>query len=276
LGALTSLRDVDEEREAAAWPVVSYLGTDRIPDLGASEWRQAVPIATGSWGRPPAPHHEPSGPEADFDLDVLEALPAALVGGPTPAPVAHLLLAPSTTPRQTAEQRLRQLRVPARSTAVRRRCATVCAELAVALVVVAAVAVGTSGRVNTTELPPAAAPALGSWWLSAVPAVTNLVGDLGAIERDTSSALNADPAVLGSDSSRLEQDIAQARRLPAPPLSAVALWARILAQFAGPQRTLDAAASTLSPATVALAHEQFAVAGETVVQLGEQLRAQTG
>ena len=46
------------------------------------EWRRAAPIATGSWGRPPAPQAEDPGPDAEFDLDLLETLP------PAPAPQA--------------------------------------------------------------------------------------------------------------------------------------------------------------------------------------------
>jgi hypothetical protein len=54
------------------------------------------------------------------------------------------------------------------------------------------------------------------------------------------------------------------------------LWGRVLAQFVTPQRTLAAAATTLSPATVALAHEQFAAAGDALVQLGQELRPAGG
>jgi hypothetical protein len=149
------------------------------------------------------------------------------------------------------------------------------AELVVAFVVIAVVAVTTSGRLDTSASTPPS-PALTSWWQGAVPVVTNLVGDLTAIERDTNSAVNANPASLGSDFNRLRQDLVDARALPAPPgRQATALWSMILAQFAAPQRTLAAAASTLSPATVALAHVQFAAAGNALVQLGEQLQAET-
>jgi hypothetical protein len=149
-------------------------------------------------------------------------------------------------------------------------------EVAVALAVVAGVAIGTSGRRDaggSTTTPPVA---LASWWVNAVPVVTNLVGDLTAVERSTSSAVSADPAALAVDGAGLERDLSEARRLPAPPnRPAAELWSEILAQFATPQRTLAAAAATLSPATVALAHSQFINTGGAFIQLSQQLRAET-
>jgi hypothetical protein len=151
------------------------------------------------------------------------------------------------------------------------------AEVAVALIVLISVGVATNGRLHpSTPAPAPESTALSAWWQNAVPVYTNLTGDLTAIEQDTSNTLSAAAAALASDAARLGQDLARAHQLPAPPDQAAASWNQVLAQFVTPQRTLAAAAATLSPATILLAHDQFAMAGNALVQLGDELRPASG
>jgi hypothetical protein len=49
------------------------------------------------------------------------------------------------------------------------------------------------------------------------------------------------------------------------------VWAGTLARLTAAGRTLHAAASTTDPAAVALAHQQFAEAGEDLLQLGQAI-----
>jgi hypothetical protein len=111
-----------------------------------------------------------------------------------------------------------------------------------------------------------------AWGSQAVPVITSLVDDLRAIETHTADPSHPVTAWLRSDDARLQPDLNAAQRLAAPPDQTVrTVWSNTLAQLTVAGRTLHAAASTIDPAAVALAQQQFAVAGNGLLQLGQAI-----
>jgi hypothetical protein len=109
-----------------------------------------------------------------------------------------------------------------------------------------------------------------TWDQQAVPIVISLVDDLRAIETHTADPTNAAPALLGADDSRLRTDVAAAERLGAAPNATVrGYWSLVVSRLAGADRTLHVAASSLDPAAVAMAHQQFAATGDELLRLGQ-------
>jgi hypothetical protein len=104
--------------------------------------------------------------------------------------------------------------------------------------------------------------------------VIALVDDLRTIESHTADATQVDPASLSSDDARLQADFGAAGRLqPSPDPALQSGWTAVLSRLWLAQRTLHAAASSLDPAAVALAHQQFTVAGDGLLSVGEQISA---
>jgi hypothetical protein len=102
--------------------------------------------------------------------------------------------------------------------------------------------------------------------------ITSLVDDLRAIELHTADPVHPVTASLRSDDSRLQPDLRAAQRLVAAPDQSVRMvWTAALARLTVAGRTLQAAASTIDPAALALAHQQFAVAGEDLLHLGQAI-----
>jgi hypothetical protein len=109
-----------------------------------------------------------------------------------------------------------------------------------------------------------------NWDQQAVPVVISLVDDLRAIESHTADPTNAVPAWLGADDSRLRADVTAAQQLRAAPNPTVrGFWSLAVSRLAAADRTLHAAAGSLDPAAVALAHQQFATAGDDLLRLGQ-------
>jgi hypothetical protein len=103
-----------------------------------------------------------------------------------------------------------------------------------------------------------------------VPVVTSLVDDLRAIELHTADPSHPVVAWLRSDDSHLQPDLRAAQQLAAPPDQSVrTVWTDTLARLTVASQTLHAAVSTIDPAAVALAHQQFALAGDNLLQLGQ-------
>jgi hypothetical protein len=154
-------------------------------------------------------------------------------------------------------------------------------EAGVALAILATVALASAGGgPGGAPRPPAVAagPGLGpvpsselaAWGRQAVPVITSLVDDLRATETHTADPSHPVTAWLRSDDSQLQRDLNAALRLAAPPDQTVrTVWSGTLARLTVAGRTLQAAASTIDPAAVALAHQQFAVAGNSLLQLGQ-------
>ena len=110
----------------------------------------------------------------------------------------------------------------------------------------------------------------GVWNAHAVPIVTSLADDLRAIMRDTADPTQAEPAWLGFDDARLRTDLDAAQRLqPSPDPIVRTAWTETLGRLLRSDRTLEAAASNLDPATVELTHQQFTVAGDGLVRIGQ-------
>lgn len=146
-------------------------------------------------------------------------------------------------------------------------------ELAAAAVILAALA-ALAARTSTPAPTPVAQQSspLASWERDGVPAITALIQDITTAERDTEDPPNASAAALTADAGHLAADVSAASRLPAPPGSADArLWRSSLSQLAGARGTLVAATGTLSPAAVAVAHQQLAAAGAGLLQIGQAL-----
>jgi hypothetical protein len=120
---------------------------------------------------------------------------------------------------------------------------------------------------------PSAAPTqLGSWNQQAVPIVIALVDDLRSAETHTTDATQADPASLSLDDSHLQADAAMAQRLePSPEPGLQSNWTAALSSLSLAQHTLHAAATSLDHATIAIAHQQFAVAGDNLLRVGQQI-----
>lgn len=111
-----------------------------------------------------------------------------------------------------------------------------------------------------------------TWGGQAVPVITSLVDDLRAIELHTADPSHPVTASLRSDDAQLQSDLGAAQRLDAAPNQSVrTVWTSALARLSVAGRTLHAAASTIDPAAVALAHQQFAVAGNDLLQLGQAI-----
>jgi hypothetical protein len=103
-----------------------------------------------------------------------------------------------------------------------------------------------------------------------VPVITSLIDDLRAIELHTADPSHPVIAWLRSDDSHLQPDLSAAQQLAAPPDQSVrTAWTGTLARLTVAGQTLHAAASTIDPAAVALAHQQFALAGDDLLQLGQ-------
>jgi hypothetical protein len=142
--------------------------------------------------------------------------------------------------------------------------------------ILATVALASAGGGPHPTPAPAAGPSaagtrsgLASWQGQAVRVITSLVDDLRAIELHTADPSHPLPASLWSDDSHLQPDLRAAQQLTAPPDRFVrTVWTGTLAQLTVAGRTLHAAASTIDPAAVALAHQQFALAGDDLLQLG--------
>jgi hypothetical protein len=111
---------------------------------------------------------------------------------------------------------------------------------------------------------------MAAWDSQAVPVITSLVDDLRAIESHTADPAHPVTASLQADDARLQRELYAAQGLAAPPGQTVrTVWSGTLARLAIAGRTLHAAARTTDPAAVALAHQQFAVAGDDLLQLGQ-------
>jgi hypothetical protein len=99
-----------------------------------------------------------------------------------------------------------------------------------------------------------------------------LVDDLRAIGRHTADPTHAEPAWLSSDAARLQADLDAAQRLQSSPDPIIRpAWTQTLGHLSRSDRTLQVAAKSLDPATVALAHDQFAVAGDGLVRIGQAI-----
>jgi hypothetical protein len=136
---------------------------------------------------------------------------------------------------------------------------------AILLAVAAAYAGGGPSRAGSS--------ALGGWGRAGVPSITSLIDDLRAAETDTAHPGAAPPA-LTQDQARLVSDLATAERLPAPPGGAVAtVWHQTLAELAGAGRTLRAATTSNDPAAIVVAHQQFELAGNGLLAVGQAVAA---
>jgi hypothetical protein len=99
-----------------------------------------------------------------------------------------------------------------------------------------------------------------------------LVDDLRAIENHTADPTGADPASLSNDDSRLRTDLAAALALqPSPDSTVRPAWSAALSYLAQGDRTLRAASTNPDPAIVALAHQQFEIAGNSLVRIGQAI-----
>jgi hypothetical protein len=112
----------------------------------------------------------------------------------------------------------------------------------------------------------------GLWNERALPIVASLVDDLRAIDSHTSQPTQAEPVWLGTDDARLRADVGAARQLQPPPEPSIrTAWTATLSRLWRAERTLGAAATSLDPATVALAHQQFGVVGDGLLRIGQAI-----
>jgi hypothetical protein len=114
---------------------------------------------------------------------------------------------------------------------------------------------------------------LAAWSRTGIPAITSLIDDLRVIELGTGPGTTVSPASLGQAASRLGQDLAAARTLPAPPDGAVAaLWTRTLDVMANGERALGTPTARPDPTTIAEAHLQFAIAGADLLDVAQAIQ----
>jgi len=144
--------------------------------------------------------------------------------------------------------------------------------LALSILLVVALASAPHHRRESPSTPATPPTGAGIWNARALPLVTSLVDDLRAIDTHTSQPTQAQPVWLGTDDARLRADATAAQRLQPPPNPGMrTAWTTTLGRLWRAERTLGAAATSLDPATVALANQQFAVAGAGLLRIGQAI-----
>ena len=114
---------------------------------------------------------------------------------------------------------------------------------------------------------------MATWEQQGVPAITALIDDVTTAERNTADPTTTTAAGLSATTAKLGPDLATANRLATPPAAAApapALWRRAIADLVAAVHH-PAAAVTLSPAAVSLAHQQFAAAGNELLEVSQYL-----
>ena len=147
--------------------------------------------------------------------------------------------------------------------------------LALSIILVVALSSAPHHVRKAPSMPAPPTTGAGRWNARALPIITSLVDDLRAIDSHTSQPTQAEPGWLGTDDARLRTDAAAAQRLQAPPNPGMrTAWTVTLDHLWRAERTLGAAVTSLDPATVALAHQQFAVAGAGLLRIGQAISPQ--
>lgn len=118
------------------------------------------------------------------------------------------------------------------------------------------------------------------WNSRALPALTQLVGDLGALAGDAGSgtAQASSPGLISRDATTLRADLASARSLgppPGPELRAgwAAALARVGSAVAAGEATVAAAGGAHYTAQVTTLRSAVADAGDTLLRLASGLRS---
>jgi hypothetical protein len=237
--ATTATDDLDP---ASLWPTP----LPKVPTAGPrvlDSPREPLPIDPGSWGRPPPAVVERADPPT-----------WALVGAP-PLP-----------PHSTSNPPDGQTGLANR---MRRRRNSAAVEAVVALLVLTGLALfGSSGRTLSASNN---ADAASRWTATALPVLTNLIDDAGAIQKDTDPSV-AFSGLLPHAVARYKMDLTAADRLPAPSNAGLAqAW-----QAARPQLTTAlgtvAAADPANPETAARAHLRFAAVQTVLLELVQAIR----
>lgn len=144
--------------------------------------------------------------------------------------------------------------------------------LGVSILLVVALASATHHPGKALSTPSAPLTGASIWNAQALPIVASLVDDVRAVDSHTSQPTQAEPTWLGTDDARLRADVDAARRLQPPTDPSMRTdWSAALSRLSRAERTLGAAAANLDPATVALAHQQFAVAGDVLLRIGRSI-----
>lgn len=154
-----------------------------------------------------------------------------------------------------------------------RRRRGVLIEVCLAAAILLVVTVATGGGSPSSTSP--SASALAAWGRGGIPAITNLIDDLQAIELGTTPA-TPEPAwraALDRAASQLRVDLAGAQKLAAPPNRTVAAaWTQTLGLLARGEHLLDLALADPDPTTLAQAHQQFATAGGELLEVGQAIQ----
>jgi hypothetical protein len=231
----------DRDRPAPAWPAPLGVEPALAPSPHPRDQTGPLPISPGQWGRPPVGARRPALP------------PWTPLGAPPPPPLP---------PERPATEE------------PRRRQRGVVVEVGVAVAILLTVAL-MSGRGGASSAP-APSTAITAWDRRAVPVITQLVGDLTAIERDTAPNQGFSLVRLRHDDTDLRRDVVTAQGLGSPPADSAlaALWTLTLQQLAGGQVVLDEAVARPTSAAIAHVHQQLALAGDGVLQLGQNVQSE--
>ena len=278
--ALSTARVPDEtgaQASSAAWPPAARRAPDADIDdgPGPTPTSPTVPIDTGRWGRPPAARTaEPPEPRPVRRPDTRPR--HRRVPGATTSRL-YLVPPPPPPPAPLHRRHAKPWTMRLRSSRLARRVAL---ELAVAAALVAVVALvagvghgGEAAPVPASSSAPTIPAGVTAWEQEGVPAITAIVGDLTTASEATANPSAVTAPALSAAGTRLAADLAAARRLGVPPTStgATALWRRSLSDLSAGLHSLNAATTSLSPAAVSLAHQQFVTAGNELLQVSQDL-----
>jgi hypothetical protein len=241
---LTRTPPTDRERPASPWPAALQAAPASSTSRHHRRRTGPLPIDPGHWGRPAGAARP--------------LLPSWTPLGAPPPPPLPLVRPATEEPRRSQRPHQR-----------RGRGALIESVVAVAILLTVALV---SGRGRAGGSPPVPSTAITTWDGRAVPVITQLVGDLTAIEGDTAPNQGLSVVHLRHDGADLGRDLVAAQALGSPPPTSplASLWTVTLRQLAGGQVELDAAVARPTSTAIAQVRQQLALAGDGLLQLGHR------